>query len=86
MSDTPLETLTIDVEYSTEDEDFGPVYIATNDAIGLVTHGHTFEELRSNLTEAIAACLEDVDTVSEYGLVANPRVELRMSFPYGETA
>jgi len=73
------EVLTIQIEYSTEDEE--PIYVATNDAIGLVTDGHTFEELLENLKEAIAVCLEDTDTVNLFNLVPNPRVEIRMLLP-----
>jgi hypothetical protein len=41
---------------------------------------------QANLVEALDACLGDIDTVAEYNLVPNPRVELRMPFAYGETA
>jgi len=82
----PETTLYIDVEYNTEDDEYGPMYIATNDAIGLVTDGKSFEELRENLKDALDACLGDIDTIAEYNLAANPRIELRMLFPYGETA
>jgi predicted RNase H-like HicB family nuclease len=82
----PETTLYIDVEYNTEDEEYGPMYIATNDMIGLVTDGKSFEELRENLKDALDACLGDIDTIAEYNLVANPRIELRMLFAYGETA
>ncbi len=58
MSEHPLEVLYIDIEYNIEDEEYGPMYIATNDRIGLVTDGKTFEELRENLKEALSACTE----------------------------
>ncbi len=86
MSEHPHEVLYIDVEYNIEDEEYGPMYIATNDTIGLVTDGKTFEELRQNLKEALSVCLEDIDTLSEYNLIPNPRVELRMLFAHGEIA
>jgi predicted RNase H-like HicB family nuclease len=73
MSDVQ-DTLHINVEYSTEDEEYGPVYVATNRDIKLVTDGKTFEELLGNLRDAIAACLDDTDTVAEFNLVPNPRV------------
>jgi len=79
-------TLYIDVQYNTEDEEYGPMYIATNDEIGLVTDGKSFEELLQNLKEALDACLSDVDTIAEYNLVPHPQVELRMPFVYGEIA
>jgi predicted RNase H-like HicB family nuclease len=73
----PQDTLTIEIEYNTEDEEYGPVYIATNDEIGLVTDGKTFEELRENLKDALDACLGDMDTLAAYDLIPNPRIELR---------
>ena len=73
------DTLYIEVEYTTEDET--PVYIASNDVIGLVTEGESFEELLDNLKDALAACLEDIDTVQAYNLVAHPRVVLQMGLP-----
>jgi predicted RNase H-like HicB family nuclease len=82
----PNSTLYIEVQYNTEDEEYGPMYIATNDDIGLVTDGKSFEELLENLKDALDACLSDVDTVAEYNLVPHPHVELRMPFAYGETA
>ncbi len=72
----PATVLYIDVEY-TEDDEYGPVYVATNDAIGLVTDGRSFEELRHNLRDALDACLGDLDTIVTYNLVPNPHVELR---------
>ena len=80
MSDV-RNTLVVQVEYSTEDEDYGPVYVATCDDIGLVTDGRTFEELLANLREALAVCLEDTDTVTEFNLRPNPRVILTMLLP-----
>lgn len=85
----PRDTLTITIEYydgQDEGDDGYPYYVATNDEIGLVTDGKSFEELRVNLVEALDVCLGDIDTVAEYNLIPNPRIELRMLFPYGETA
>jgi predicted RNase H-like HicB family nuclease len=80
----PHDTLYVEIEYNTQDQEYDPMYIATNDRIGLVAE--TFEELRENLKEALDACLGDIDTVAEYDLVPNPRIELRMPFADGETA
>lgn len=85
----PRDTLTITIEYydgQEEGEDGHPYYVATNDEIGLVTDGKSFEELRLNLVEALDACLGGMDMVAEYNLIPNPRIELRMMFPYGEVA
>lgn len=76
------DVLYIDVEYSTEDEDYGGVYVATNRDLHLVADGQTFEELLANLKDALAACLEDTDTVAEFNLVPNPHVELRMALSH----
>lgn len=80
------DTLIINVTYSTEDEDYGAVYIATNDQIGLVTDGRTFEELQANIREAIDACLGDVDTITAYHLIPNPKIELRIQLTHAEIA
>jgi predicted RNase H-like HicB family nuclease len=85
----PRDTLYVTVEYydGQDEGDVGhPYYVATNDEIGLVTDGKTFEELRENLVEALDACLSDMDTIAEYNLLPNPHVELRMPLPYGETS
>lgn len=85
----PRDTLYVMVEYydGRDEDDVGyPYYVASNDEIGLVTDGRTFEELRQNLIEALDACLSDTDTLAEYNLVSNPHVELRMPLPYGEAS
>jgi predicted RNase H-like HicB family nuclease len=73
-------TLHIDVE-RTFDEEYGVVYVASNDQIGLVTDGQTFEELLQNLQEAIAVCLEDTDTVTEFNLAPKPNIALQLRLP-----
>jgi predicted RNase H-like HicB family nuclease len=85
---SPQTTLYVNVEYSTDDEKDGPVYVASNDALSLVTDGRSFEELLVNLREAIAVCLEDTDTVAEFNLLPNPRVVLTVKLPenYAQTA
>jgi hypothetical protein len=82
----PDSHLTIDVEYNTEDVQYGAVYIATNNQIGLVTDGRTFDELLANLKEALDACLGDIDTVAAYNVIPNPEIELRMHFAYAQIA
>ena len=51
---------------------------ASNDALGLVTDGKTFEALLENLREALALCLEDA---RELGISPNPRIVLVMDMP-----
>ncbi len=80
-------TLHIEVEYNTEDVEYGPVYIATCDALSLVTDGQTFEELLANLREAIAVSLEDTDTIAELNLTPNPQILITMRLPaHAQTA
>jgi len=76
----------VNVEYSTEDEEYGPVYVATCEEIALVTDGRTFEELLVNLREAVSLHLEDVDTVAAFNLTANPALVIKLELPYAETA
>ncbi len=85
------DTLHVQIEHFTgeEEDDVGhPYYVASCDAIGLVTDGSNFEELLVNLQEALAVCLEDTDTVAEFNTVPNPRVVLHMEMPghYAQTA
>ena len=87
----PRDTLTITLEYydGQAEGDVGyPYYVATNDEIGLVTDGKSFEELRVNLVEALDVWLGDIDTVAEYNLIPNPRISITMELPenYAETA
>jgi predicted RNase H-like HicB family nuclease len=58
-----------------------PYYVASNDELGLVTDGQTFEELLANLREALELCLEDRDTVAELNLAKNLRVVITMVLP-----
>lgn len=62
----------------TTDEDYGTVYVATNDELGLVTDGETFEELLENLHEALNVCLKDA---AELNIAAKPRIILTMEMP-----
>lgn len=91
MSDLK-DTLTITVEYFTGKEEGleyeRPYYVAHCDDIGLVTDGDTLDELLSNLRDALAVCLEGVDTRTEYHLQPNPRIILMMDMTgsYAQTA
>jgi len=69
-------TIYVNVEYDVSDEEYGPVYIASNDELSLVTDGKTFEELLTNLKEAISLLLED-DVRAHFNLDRKPRVLLR---------
>ncbi len=82
------DTLYINVQYSTEDEDYGPVYVASCELLGLTTDGRTFDELIENLHEAIVVSLEGVDTIAELSLTPNPKVVISLEMPadYAKTA
>lgn len=55
----------------THDDEYRTVYVATNDELGLVTDGQTFEALLDNLREALELCLQDA---AELNLAHKPRV------------
>ncbi len=74
---TARDTVEIRVEV-THDDNYGTVYVATNDALGLVTDGETFEMLLDSLREALEVCLEDT---AELNLVPKPRVVITMEMP-----
>ena len=86
------DVLTITIEYYTGKEEGleyeHPYYVAHSGEIGLVTDGETLDELLTNLQEALALCLEDVDTVKEYQLKPDPRIILTMDITglYAKTA
>lgn len=69
-----MDTIHVHVEYNTEDEETGPVYIASNDDPMFTTDGQTFEELLQNVREAIALCMEDTELVEELGLILYPQI------------
>ena len=71
------DTVEIQVEV-TQDDDYGTVYVATNDELGLVTDGETFEALLENLREALELCLEDAVALN---IAPKPRIVLTMEMP-----
>ncbi len=87
------DTLHVRVEYFTGFEageaDVGhPYYVASCEEIVAVTDGATWSELMRNIHEMVAASLEGEDTVTVYGLVADPRIVITMELPenYAEIA
>lgn len=68
------DTVEVKIEV-TEDEDYGMVYVATNDELGLVTDGETFEALLDHLREALDVCLKDA---AELNIAPKPRALLTM--------
>lgn len=79
----PKDAIHVSVEYSTEDEEYGPVYVATCEEIAVVTDGKTLDELLANLREAISVHLQDTDTVRQFGIVSNPRLIITLELPQG---
>lgn len=75
--DKGRDTVEIKVEV-TQDVEYGTVYVATSDQLGLVTDGESFEALLDNLREALALCLADA---AELNIAAKPRVVITMEMP-----
>ncbi len=75
---TVRNTVEIRVEV-TQDDDYGTMYVASNDELGLVTDGETFEMLLSNLREALGLCLEDAAALN---IAPRPRIVITMEMPH----
>ncbi len=85
------DSVTVYVEHfdGQEEGDVGyPYYVATSDDLNFVTDGATFEELLSNVRECLILCLEDTDSIAEYGVRPDAKVRLIMDLPqnYAKTA
>jgi predicted RNase H-like HicB family nuclease len=59
----------------THDDDYGTVYVATDDDLGLVTDGLTFEALLDHLREALELCLQDA---AQLNSARKPRAVITM--------
>lgn len=70
--DMKRDTVEIRVE-AAHDDAYGTVFVATNDELGLVTHGETFAQLLVNLRQALEVCLPDA---ADLNFVTEPRVAL----------
>ncbi|MEO8397223.1 MAG: hypothetical protein ABI700_29780 [Chloroflexota bacterium] len=82
--DTLKQTVYVKVEYfaGQEDGDVGhPYYVASSDDLHFVTDGETFEELLANIRECLDLTLKDSDSVAEYHVAADAKVQLVMDFP-----
>jgi len=76
------ETVYVNIEYFTgqdEGDDGTPYYVAHSDDLMFTTQGDTFEELRQNVRECLALCLQDTDSEKEYLVAPNARVKLLMA-------
>jgi len=76
MSDVK-NTIYVQVEWfdGQEEGDVGyPYFVAHNDDLHFTTDGESFEELLRNVDEVIALCLEDTDSLAEYGVAPDAKV------------
>ena len=74
----------MNVEYvdGQEEGDVGhPYYVASSDDLHFVTDGETFEELLTNIRECLDLTLKDTDSVAEYNVATDAKVQLVMDFP-----
>ena len=71
-----------------EDDVGYPYYVASSPELHFVTDGETFEALLANVQECLQLCLEDGDSVAEFGVVPNANVQLVMELarPDAKTA
>lgn len=78
---TPKDSIQVRVEYFAGQDagDVGhPYYVAASDDLMFTTDGETFEELLANVRECLTLCLEDTDSLAEYNVQPNARIELIM--------
>lgn len=71
------DTVYVNIEYfdGQEEKDVGhPYYVASCDELHFVTDGGTFEELMANVRECLQLCLHDVDSVTEYGVSPDAKI------------
>ena len=65
-----------------EEGDIGyPYYVANSPELHFTTDGSTFEELLDNIQECLQLCLEDGDSVAEFSVAPDARVQLIMELP-----
>lgn len=69
--------------YSGQDEgdDGQPYYVAHSDDLHFTTEAATFEVLLEHLRECLQLSLEDTDSIAEYGVAPDARVQLVMDLP-----
>lgn len=81
MSESIKDHIVITVEYfdgQAEDDVGYAYYVATSDDLHFVTDGATFEELLRNVRECLQLCLEDADSIAEYGVAPDAKVQILM--------
>ena len=72
------DTVTVNVEYNTEDTEYGPVYVASCDDLMFTTDGKTFEELLRHVRECLMFCLRDTDSVAVFNVAPDAQVKIVM--------
>lgn len=83
----PISTLHVNVEYSTEDDELGPVYVASFQEIVATTDGETLDELLKNIREIVDLYLEAQNDTYQYRLAEDVRVLISLELPkYAATA
>ncbi len=79
---TEIKTLVhVNIEYfdGQEEGDVGyPYYVANSPELHFTTDGETFEAMLANVRECLQLCLEDGDSVAEFGVAPDARVQLIM--------
>lgn len=91
MADTQelLDTVHFAVEFhdGTDPEDEGmPYFVASCLEFTIVTGGESFEELMTNIRDALGLFLKDEDTVAEYNVIPAPRIVLNVEMAYAPVA
>lgn len=72
-----------------EEGDVGyPYYVANSPELHFTTDGRTFDDLLVNVQECLRLCLDDADSVAEYGVAPDARVQIIMELQggYAKTA
>ncbi len=85
----PKDSIIIRVEHfdGQDEDDVGyAYYVATSDDLHFVTHGATFEELMRHIRECLQLCLLDTDSVEEYGVLPNAKVQIMMELSQDHAA
>lgn len=80
----PKDIVHVEVEYfdGQEEGDVGyPYFVAHSDELHFTTDGRTFEELLANIQECLQLCLEDGDSVAEFGVLPEARIQIVMELP-----
>ena len=77
----PISTLHVDVEYSTEDKELGPVYVASFQEIVATTDGETMDKVVKNIREVVDLYLETQNDKYQCRLAKDVRVLITMEVP-----